>query len=205
MKEEIIRDEGYARKVLLSLLLLTLFVILMISLSFSLYIKRQKEAIKKDDRISRISMNYTENTNGISIENAMPIEDEVGMKQTNDNEYFDFTVNYNVVGNAKVEYEIAAVKDSSSTIDDNDVKLYLEEQKSGTYVKTLEPKKFTPISSSTSVGSPKNSMVLKRVVKSASGSSNYRLRMWIKKEANVQADKKYTVKINVYGKQINGG
>ena len=205
MKEEIIRDEGYSRKVLLSLLLLTLFVILMISLSFSLYIKKQKDSIKKEDRISKISMNYTEDTNGISIENAMPIEDEIGKKQTNDNEYFDFTVNYNVVGDAKIEYEITAIKDSNSTINDSDVKLYLEEQKSGEYVQTLEPKEFTPISSSTSTGSPNGSMVLKKVIKTASGSSNYRLRMWIKKDANVEADKKYTVRINVYGKQINGG
>ncbi len=204
MKEQLIRDENYSRKVLISLLLITLFVILMISLSFSLYIKKQKDSIYEDEGKSKISMNYTEKTNGISIKDAAPLEDEIGIKQLGDNEYFDFSVNTSIAGNYKVEYEIAAIKDSNSTINDENIKLYLEEQKNGTYVKIMDPKEFTPINKQSYLGSPVGSMVLGKITKTSSSISNYRLRMWIKKSANVENNKSYAVRINVYGKQKSG-
>lgn len=148
---------------------------------------------------SRISMTYTEATNGISITNAMPTKDEIGMRQIGEGEYFDFTVKTDLSGGMQAIYEIAAIKNNSSTVQDNFIRLYLEEEKNGTYVKSINPTAFIPISSQTNVGSPAGSMVLKRVDCNSSGTYNYRLKMWLSEDATIDTQKSYSVRINVYG------
>ena len=203
MNDTVIRDENYYRKVLISLLLVTFLVILVISLSYSLYYKLQKENAY-DVNSSSISMNYTEETNGIHIENASPISDEVGMKLTNSNEYFDFNVSTKLIPNTKVQYEIVAVKDKNSTISDEDIKIYLEEQQNGTYVRTAGPFKYTPSKDATTYGAPEGSMIIKTVTEKNTAVKNYRLRMWLSKDSTLTDVKKYAIKINVYGRQIGG-
>lgn len=204
MNDTVVRDENYYRKVLVSLLLVTFLVILVISLSYSLYYQLQKENTYETNNSSRISMNYTEETNGIFIENATPVSDEVGMKLTNNNEYFDFNVATKMIPNTKVQYEIVAVKDKTSTIPDEDIKIYLEEQKNGTYVKSTEPVAFKPSKDITKLGAPEGSMVIKTVTEKNTLTRNYRLRMWLSKESTITDVKKYAIKINVYGRQIGG-
>ena len=202
MKEHNKVDEKYSRRVLALLLLVSLLVILVISLSFTIYIREQKENTKHENNTNQIIMKYTEDTNGISIQNAVPLTDEVGKAQTNENEYFDFTVQAKVDSEKKIEYEIAIVKDKSSTIPDKDIKIYLEEQKNGTYVQSAEPTNFVPIKSKTDIGAPVGTMVLKKVHQSSSLSKNYRLKMWINKDAIIDTNNSYTVRVNVYGKQV---
>ena len=144
-------------------------------------------------------MTYTENMNGISIQDALPTSDEVGKKLNGKGEYFDFTIKSNIV-NSSITYEIAAIKDKSSTISDDSIKLYLEKQNSGTYEQVMEPTIFKSITKKSKIGSPKGSMVLYKLNRKKSGTDNYRLRMWIKEDAVVEMDKSYTVKVNVYGK-----
>lgn len=204
MNDTVVRDENYYRKVLVSLLLVTFLVILVISLSYSLYYKLQKENTYDVNNSSRISMNYTEETNGIFIENATPISDEVGMKLTNSNEYFDFNVTTKMIPNSKVQYEIVAVKDKTSTIPDEDIKIYLEEQKNGTYVKLTDPVKFEASKDITKLGAPEGSMIVKTVTEKNTVTRNYRLRMWLSKDSKLTEAKKYAIKINVYGRQIGG-
>lgn len=43
-------------------------------------------------------------------------------------------------------------------------------------------------------------MVLLKVKKTSSGNDNYRLRMWVSDQANIQEVKTYSIRINVYGK-----
>ena len=147
-------------------------------------------------------MNYTESINGISIVNAMPTSDVVGKALKGTGEYFDFTINSTIVGNASLQYEIAAVKDSNSTIPNSDIKLYLEQQVSGSYEEVMAPTVFTPINTISEVGSPAGSMILRTVTKDKTSSDNYRLRMWIKEDAQVGQAQSYTVKVNVYGKAL---
>lgn len=158
----------------------------------------------KDDVKANVSMTYTESTNGISIENASPTSDEVGKKLNGKNEYFDFTVSTKNPNKSKVVYEIAAVKDKNSTISDNDIRIYLEKQVSGTYEEIVKPQPFKPIAKNSKIGSPKGSMLLKKVKTKVSSNDNYRLRMWLSDKANIQDVKTYAVKINVYGKLDKG-
>lgn len=200
MKSEEIENKEYSKKIIISLILVIILVLLVICLSFSAYIKMEQNKQSKDDVKANVSMTYTESTNGISIENASPTSDEVGKKLNGKNEYFDFTVSTKNPNKSKVVYEIAAVKDKNSTISDDDIRIYLEKQVSGTYEEIVKPQPFKPIAKNSKIGSPKGSMLLKKVKTKVSSNDNYRLRMWLSDKANIQDVKTYAVKINVYGK-----
>lgn len=208
MKEKEKEDRRYTKKIFLSLLLVTLLVVFVVSFSFAVFIKTES-GVEKTIETGEISMNYLEKTNGISIENAMPTSDTVGMNQLGENEYFDFTVNSKLVGDVKIIYEIAAIKDQNSTIPDNEIRLYLEQEKSGTYTKVMEPKNFVAESKDTEIGTPEGAMVLRKVIKKREENSddkivnyvdNYRLKMWLAENASIDDVKSYSVKVNVYGK-----
>ncbi len=193
--------------IFISVILVTILVILVLCLSFTAFKKATSEDGTNPSNDSngngginsKISMTYTENMNGISIQDALPTSDEVGKHLNGKGEYFDFTIKSNVV-NSSITYEIAAIKDKSSTISDDSIKLYLEKQNSGTYEQVMEPTIFKSITKRSKIGSPKGSMVLYKLNRKKSGTDNYRLRMWIKEDAVVEMDKSYTVKVNVYGK-----
>lgn len=193
--------------IFISVILVTILVILVLCLSFTAFKKATSEDGTNSSNDSngngginsKISMTYTENMNGISIQDALPTSDEVGKKLNGKGEYFDFTIKSNIV-NSSITYEIAAIKDKSSTISDYSIKLYLEKQNSGTYEQVMEPTIFKSITKRSKIGSPKGSMVLYKFNRKKSGTDNYRLRMWIKEDAVVEMDKSYTVKVNVYGK-----
>lgn len=193
--------------IFISVILVTILVILVLCLSFTAFKKVTSEDGTNSNNDSngngginsKISMTYTENMNGISIQDALPTSDEVGKKLNGKGEYFDFTIKSNIV-NSSITYEIAAIKDKSSTISDDSIKLYLEKQNSGTYEQVMEPTIFKSITKRSKIGSPKGSMVLYKLNRKKSGTDNYRLRMWIKEDSVVEMDKSYTVKVNVYGK-----
>lgn len=196
------KKDNSSKVILLSILAITILVISVIGVSFAAFVRVQKG--KKANTIStgNISMNYTESTNGISIKDALPMSDSVGKTLKGNGEYFDFTINSSIIGNVSINYEIAAIKDKKSTIDDNSVKIYLEQQKSGSYEEVMAPTKFQPISKQSKIGAPVGSMVLKRATKKRSSIDNYRLRMWLDENAVVAAGKFYSIKINVYGKAL---
>lgn len=200
--KEIEKEEQSSRKTLLIILAVTILVISVISLSFATFQQEYKDDSSNSIATGNISMNYTESINGISIVNAMPTNDVVGKALKGTGEYFDFTINSTIVGNASLQYEIAAVKDSNSTIPNSDIKLYLEQQVSGSYEEVMAPTVFTPINTISEVGSPAGSMILRTVTKDKTSSDNYRLRMWIKEDAQVGQAQSYTVKVNVYGKAL---
>lgn len=191
-----------SRTTLLIILAVTILVISVISLSFATLQQEEKNDSSNSISTGNISMNYTESVNGISINNAMPTSDIVGKQLKGKGEYFDFTINSTIVGNISLQYEIAAVKDVNSTIPDSDMKLYLEQQVSGSYETVMEPTMFTPISKKSEVGSPVGSMILKTVTKDKTSSDNYRLRMWIKEDAQITQGQTYIIKVNVYGKAL---
>ena len=82
---------------------------------------------KKENTITTgaISMSYTESSNTISMNNALPTTDTTGMTRTNSGEYFDFTVKSSIAGNTDINYEIAAKEETGNTFSGNNIKYYL--------------------------------------------------------------------------------
>ena len=190
----------HSKYILISLIIVIIIVLIIMSITFTLFLKKQTDIAYSSKLIGKVSMRYTEDTNGITITDAIPVSDEVGMAQTGEGEYFDFSVGTSISSEIPIQYEITAVKDKSSTISDDDIKIYLEKQENGSYVKFIEPTKFVPLDENTYIGSPIGTMVLKRVETKGNTTDNYRLKMWINKKADVGENKFYSIRINVYAK-----
>lgn len=150
-----------------------------------------------------VTMIYTEGENKITINNAMPISDEVGKTLSDENYIFDFTININIVGNATISYEVTAEKDSSSTLTNDEVRLYLQKSLDGTNYddEVLEPSPYIPLKADDEFGAKAGEMVMDV------GSTNktviyyYRLRMWVDENFKVsEVAKKFTIRVNAYGK-----
>ena len=150
-----------------------------------------------------ISLVYTEAVNGITISNMMPVSDSVGRVLSNDNEMFNFTINSRLSGNARMEYEIAIIKDPSSTLSNDDVRLYLTRVVGSTEQTVNGPLRFTPISTPSGLGSPAGSMVMARVIDNTSTTTRYRLRMWVAEGTNIdEVLRTFNVRVNVYGRAV---
>ena len=187
-----------------------LFVIVIVSIIFIVAVIGISVATftytKEKDSINTIStgnvyMNYTEDTNGINITNAYPISDEVGKTLTDTNYYFDFSIKAEISGNVVANYEIAAEKDVSSTLSNDEVKLYLEKMIDNSYEEVMKPKHFTPLKESTDIGTEAGSMLLYSDSFSKSDTANYRLRMWVADDAildNIQ--KTFAVRVSIKAK-----
>ena len=194
------KEKEHSKLVLISLIIVIIIVLIIMSITFTLFVKKQSDIAYSSKLIGKVSMRYTEDTNGITITDALPVTDKVGMAQTGEGEYFDFSVGTEISSEVPIQYEITAVKDKASTIDDKDVKIYLEKQQNGTYVKFIEPTHFIPLDENSDIGSPIGTMVLKRVETKGNVTDNYRLKMWINKNSDVGENKYYSIKINVYAK-----
>ena len=152
-----------------------------------------------------VTMVYTEGENKIAITNAMPIEDSEGKLLTNNDQVFDFTVDINTT--QAIAYEVTAVKDDNATLENTDVRLYLERSLDGTkYEEVLAPSNYTPTKEDDKFGAKKGEMILDTGTVSENTSYKYRLRMWLSKDYEITSESKsFTVRVNVYGKEVKAG
>lgn len=143
-----------------------------------------------------IDMSYIESTtNVITINDAIPISDNVGKLQ---NEYFDFTLSSTISGVINVSYEIRASKiETLDELKPEQVKVYLEKQEGGEYVEVLEPTLFNE--------SDEKGMLLysdsfiNKENKTTKFIDNYRFRIWIDENQEIEEyAKNFKIKIDVY-------
>ena len=160
---------------------------------------------KIGDEVNNVStgtivMSYTENTNGIYLTNASPMTDEVGRTLTDENLYFDFTVNATMSGNANVDYVISASKDSYSTLEDSAVKVYLTSLNGTNETTVLAPTKVSSLRTTNDIFYvPDNQYVILESNFIKSESRNYRLRMWLSDDYSLPSiSQTYMMRVNVY-------
>lgn len=193
-------DNSYKTKnVLFTILGISMILILVVIFSFLIFFKQQKNNVNEVIKNSVVTMNYKTSTAEFKLTNLTPMSNEVGKDLRTEGSYFDFAVSSKLDEDTSVQYEIALIKDSESTISDNDVVVYLEKQNSGSYAKVDDPVVFTPSKKKTSLGSPAKSMILDKVTLSSEKIVNYRLRMWIREGAVVDPSGVYSVKVKVFG------
>ena len=160
---------------------------------------------KIGDEVNNVStgtivMSYTENTNGIYLTNASPMSDEIGRTLTDENLYFDFTVNGTMSGNANVDYVISASKDSYSTLEDSAVKVYLTSLNGTNETTVLAPTKVSSLRTTNDIFYvPDNQYVILESNFTKSESRNYRLRMWVSDDYVLPSiSQTYMMRVNVY-------
>ena len=113
------------RKEVIIIGLMLLLVILLIGVSYAAF--RFSGVGQRENTITTgsITMSYTESSNTISLNGALPTTDETGMVRLNEGEYFDFTISSTITGDVNINYEISAKEVGNGTIDGSNIKLYL--------------------------------------------------------------------------------
>lgn len=192
------KGEELSKEFWIAVISICSFMIVLITIGFVVFSNRAPDVIEKEEDGGNVTLNYSTSTNALTLYSATPTTNSVGMKNMIAGQYFDFSVDVDLAGAPKVEYEISVIKDvSSSNIPDDDIRIYLEKEDSGTYVKMFGPEKFTASKNYSSVGSEIGSMVLANVKKIKSGTDNYRLRIWLA-ENSVATGGSYSVEVDIH-------
>lgn len=215
MEEKKEKDNNSSKQILLSVLGVAILIVAVVGISFAVFSYNKAGEVNNTISTGTITMSYNEPQNGINIENAVPMTEAQGKVLTADNEKFDFTVDCTIKGTTTVNYEVVAVKQTeTSTIEDANIRLYLEESDDGTtYTSAKEPTAYSnTLTSADDYGAPVGSMVLYNGAFSANADTNqgvkqtkyFRLRMWVDSAYVVSGTSgTYQVKVNVYGKGTN--
>lgn len=182
-------------------IVLTIIILLLIGIIIAgiiIFNTSAKKIIEEEENGADIILNYSSNDSGLQINNAKPKKDADGIVN---GEYFDFSIETLLDNAEKIEYEISVVKDEiNSTISDEDIRIYLEKEKEGTYTMVFGPEKFTPLKKDSKFGSKKGSMPLIEVKKNNSTTDNYRLKMWLSEKATTNGTYAVEVEVNAIAK-----
>ena len=195
------------KQLLLSIGLVLILVLMIVGISYAAF--KFTGLGKRENTITTgaITMKYTESTNTISMNNALPTTDATGKVRLTAGEYFDFTLSGTIKGSENINWEIAAedVTTSSRKIDGKYIKLYLTSlDENNNETEVMAPKVYSAdTTENTYTGRPANMMSLAKGTTSTSFSTKYRLRMYVDESYNPQGDGgnlSFSIKINAYGK-----
>ena len=147
---------------------------------------------------------YTENNtngNGISITEAEPISDTRGKELVGDNNVFDFKVEGTNTGSEVIPYEVTLRKKDTSTMGEDNIKVYLQDGTDQTDL--LTPTLYSKlVQTNIDVGSNIEKTLYKGEV--AGNTNNYlktfRLKMWLDENADLSVigGQTFTATVNVY-------
>jgi len=219
-EEEKEEKENRKRKGIILLILMVLILLMIIfGLTYSLFSYTKKGDTDNTITSGKLEFLYTENTglgNGISITNALPVDDTIGKNYSTDKYVFDFKIVAKIEDNVTIPYEITARQGKNSTLSGDVVKIYLVE-KEGELEKqaplTIDSlgvvKRFNELDNTlinTGVYSDGSQVIEKTIYKGVASGKNYdqdfRLRMWVAEDTNFSDgeynNKTFTVTVNVY-------
>ena len=198
------------KKMLLSVLGVAILVVAVIGISFAAY----STVFKSDANTvttGTVMVSYTEPTNAILVNDAMPMSDSDGKAQTGRG-VFEFTVSTKADNALTVPYEINLTKVESSvqsgetgyyaSMADNQVKAYLTKAGS-TVTETGQDGVLISTLTASTVRSGSKILHTDSDVFSATGenakTTTYQLRLWIASNVNYDdvTDKEYHAKVNV--------
>ena len=195
------------KQLLLSIGLVLILVLMIVGISYAAFQFAGLGSKPNTITTGVITMEYTESTNTISMNNALPTTDNTGKVRLTKGEYFDFTIKSNIQGNANINWEIAAedvTPSSSKKMAGQNIKLYLTKLNGDKEEEVMVPKVYNASQSvNTKTGRPSGMMSLATGTMSTSETTNYRLRMYVDEDYNPQGDGgdlSFSVKINAYGK-----
>ena len=205
-------NNNSSKQILLSVLGVAILVVAVVGISFAAFSYSKTGEVSNTITTGTITMTYTEPTNGINLTDALPITDDAGKILKGDGKTFDFTVGATVAGTTTINYVITAVKDAASDLPDTGVKVYLTTTSGENETAVLGPKLVSQLDKTVAgndAGAPADQYILKTGNYTATGTDNYRLRMWVDSNYGQHTDganttefatqHKYILKVNVYG------
>ena len=178
-----IRDDS--KQVLLSVFGVALLIVAIVGISYAIFVFSAKSRVDNTVRSGGITFEYLEGDSVIDINDALPVSDEVGVKQTKS---FDFQVSSAIRGNTTVFYEVRAKSLTvDNKIDNQYVKIYLEKKDGDDFSMVLSPTTFkeNPNTSLTNISVDTNTMLLYsgrfsgKKATTTNYSDEFRLKMWL--------------------------
>lgn len=198
-----IRDDS--KQVLLSVFGVALLIVAIVGISYAIFVFSSKSRVDNTVRSGGITFEYLEGDSVIDINDALPISDEVGVKQTKS---FDFQVSSAIRGNTTVFYEVRAKSLTvDNKIDNQYVKIYLEKKDGGDFSTVLSPTAFkeNPNTSLTNISVDTNTMLLYsgrfsgKKATTTNYSDEFRLKMWLSDKYLIDdVSRSFKIKVLVY-------
>ena len=199
------KEKNKRKEIIIIVVLILLMIVIIVGTSYAAFRYGGIGETENSITTGAITMKYTETSNGITLNGALPTTDKTGTVRLTPGEYFDFNISSTITGDTNINYEISAKKEDGNTIDGKYIKLYLTKLNSdGTEEALMVPEVYSEETSANNyTGRPSNEMSLYTSSMNSSENNNYRLRMYVDESYNPQGDGgglTFTVKINVYGK-----
>lgn len=192
--------KGVSKGIIVSSIIIILLVVGIVCGAFYIQSLEPKDILEKTLNGGDVSLTYADEENLFMIENASPTSDIVGMKYDSAENFFDFTVRSEIEEANYIEYEIMLVKEESvSTLNNENIKIYLEKEVNGTFTKIVDPMLFKSNVSDSKFGN--DVMRVYKQKKTNDGNDNYRLRMWIADTAvlNTNDVQNFGIKVAITG------
>ena len=198
-----IRDDS--KQVLLSVFGVALLIVAIVGISYAIFVFSAKSRVDNTVRSGGITFEYLEGDSVIDINDALPVSDEVGVKQTKS---FNFQVSSAIRGNTTVFYEVRAKSLTvDNKIDNQYVKIYLEKKDGGDFSTVLSPTAFkeNPNTSLTNISVDTNTMLLYsgrfsgKKATTTNYSDEFRLKMWLSDKYLIDdVSRFFKIKVLVY-------
>ena len=198
-----IRDDS--KQVLLSVFGVALLIVAIVGISYAIFVFSAKSRVDNTVRSGGITFEYLEGDSVIDINDALPLSDEVGVKQTKS---FDFQVSSAIRGNTTVFYEVRAKSLTvDNKIDNQYVKIYLEKKDGGDFSTVLSPTTFkeNPNTSLTNISVDTNTMLLYsgrfsgKKATTTNYSDEFLLKMWLSDKYLIDdVSRSFKIKVLVY-------
>lgn len=186
-------------KMIVALILGTSLLFFLLAFIFIKYTERLKPENKHTSK-EMITINYSSNVNGIKMDDFKPKKDDDGKKEKDRKKMFNFKVTSKIENNKEIIYEVALKKSKDCNIKSNDIKVYLERENEGTYIKVFDPTNFKELNKKSEIGTPKGDMVLFDGSYTSNLVDKYRLKAWVDENSSKKDKVVCTITTKVYAK-----
>ena len=189
LNDGIIIDEEVEEKSNKKYLIILIILLFLLFLGGGLgvyFIINNYENTENTINIGSVLFAYEEENTSIGIVNAFPTLDEQGKVQTNEREYFDFTVaiGFKKSKAKKINYELSLLPNADNTLDPKYVRIYLKENNQDFLINGKDVLNFSDLEDSQKREGAK--LLLKKEV-NADQIIQYRFRMWLSKDYELDA------------------
>ncbi len=198
------KNDNKSKQILFSIFGILSLLVITIGVTYAVFTYTKEGTTDNVVTSGTLKFLYTENNtngNGISITEAEPISDTKGKELVGDNNVFDFKVEGTNTGSEVIPYEVTLRKKATSTMGEDNIKVYLQDGTDQTDL--LTPTLYSKlVQTTTDVGNNVEKSIYKGEV--AGNTNNYlktfRLKMWLDENADLSiiGGETFTVTVNVY-------
>ena len=110
-------EKRSSKQAILLVIVMIVFFISVIGFAFAFFTYQRTSGTKSTINAGKLELGYIEETNGISLQNAMPVNDLRAINTADENAYFDFYVTYSVPSSSFIRYEIDIEDITESTLE----------------------------------------------------------------------------------------